>query len=114
MEVVAEHIRETWSYAGAEVHGVTATKVNVSVGPEFPISDFCADMAGSFDAIVSLKHINAVGTTVVVALSAPPLLVQPRTMPWLLLVIILLLIAAIWDLTVTKRFLTFNATLPAL
>ena len=80
MEALAQHMRDTWSYAGLEVRGHTNTKVHAVVGPEFPISDMCADLAHSFDAIVTMRHDAAAGTVFVVECgSARP---APRQCGW--------------------------------
>ena len=96
MDHVAAHVRETWSYAGAEVRGATAYKIHVTVGPEFPVSDFCADMAATFDALVTMQHTTEVGITLVVALSAPPPHAPPLEFPWLFLVFVILVGLAVW------------------
>ena len=97
MDRVATHVRETWSYAGAEIRGATATKIHVTVGPEFPVSDFCADMAATFDALVTMQHAAEVGITLVVALSSPPPPHSPPLeFPWLLFVFLVLVGLAVW------------------
>lgn len=107
MDNVAHHVRETWSYAGAEVNGSTATKLHITVGPDFPVSDFCADMATTFDAIVSMQHTSGNGVGLVVALHAPPVPLRSQyTFPWFPFVIVVVVIAVAWRLDDIKQHLT--------
>lgn len=66
MDDVAEHLRATWSHLGLEVRGSGQHKVTVAVGPVFPVSQLCADVAARFDAEVTIEFDNDQGTMLVV------------------------------------------------
>ena len=66
MESVAEHLRSTWTHEGLEVRGCGKDRVTVSVGPVFPVSRLCADVAARFDAEVYFEYDTDQGTVLVV------------------------------------------------
>jgi len=92
MERVICHVRKVWSYGGLEVQGSSERSVNASVGPDFPVSDFCADMADTFDAVVVLRQSAEHGTSLVVHMGAEPGSEGPR--PRLIPVTLLLVACA--------------------
>lgn len=53
---LAAHLRQTWSYEGLEVVGISDTAVTVAVGPVFPVSELCMDVCDPalFDAAIVL------------------------------------------------------------
>ena len=66
MELIADHLRSTWTHEGLEVRGCGKNRVTVSVGPVFPVSRLCADVAARFDAEVYFEYDTDQGTVLVV------------------------------------------------
>ena len=56
--ILATHLRDVWSYDGLEVVAISGSMVSASIGPTFPISEFCMDVCDpvSFDASVDVVY----------------------------------------------------------
>lgn len=119
MDTVAEHLRDTWTHQGLEVRGCSKDRVTVAVGPVFPVSRLCADVAARFDAEIMFEYDHDQG--ILLCITCPPDLdVIPKSNYMSAICLTLAMAAAkgltIWYIspwTYLQQFAnnTFNATL---
>lgn len=93
MEELAEHARQTWTHEGLEVRGCGSDSVKLSVGPSFPVSALCADLAAVFDAEVALEHDKVQGTMLVVTTNSSERRSAPTGKTWVTAAVFAVIVA---------------------
>ena len=84
--ILATHLRDVWSYDGLEVVAISGSMVSASIGPTFPISEFCMDVCDpvSFDASVDVVY-TSTGTKLEITPRRAP---EPPKRSWSLVAVL--------------------------